>query len=100
MLLAAAAASAATGCRSATATASASGSGCPRLTGGTVRLEDPILDYRSSDLIAIDGGAGERQEGRELEPPALSIACVPTAAAAGKFSHDRSSANRPNRRRP
>jgi hypothetical protein len=62
----AAGAAAATGCRSATATASASRSGCPRLTGGAVRLKDPILDYRSNDLTAIDRGTGERQEARKL----------------------------------
>ncbi len=43
-----------TGRRSGPATASASDPGSPRLTGGAVRLKDPILDYRSNDLTAID----------------------------------------------
>jgi hypothetical protein len=47
-------AAAATDGRYATATATATASGCPRLTGGAVRLKDPILDYRSNDLTAID----------------------------------------------
>jgi len=54
MRLAAGPAAAATGCRNATATATATRSGCPRLTGGAVRLKDPILDYQSNDLTAID----------------------------------------------
>jgi hypothetical protein len=55
------AATAATGLRSGPATATATGSGCPRLTGGAVRLKDPILDYRSNDLTAIDRGTGVKR---------------------------------------
>src|SRR5207245_4099176 len=50
MFLAAAPAAGANGCHPAAAAPTASGSGCPRLTGGAVRLEDPILDYRSNGL--------------------------------------------------
>jgi hypothetical protein len=66
MRLAASPAAAATGCRYASAAATATASACPRLTGGAVRLEDPILEYRSSDLTSIDRGTGERQEARKL----------------------------------
>ena len=64
MRLAAGPAAAATDGRYATAAATASDAACPRLTGGEGRLEDPILDYRSNDLTAIDRGTGERQEAR------------------------------------
>jgi hypothetical protein len=78
MRLAAGPAAAATGCRFATATAS--DAACPRLTGGEGRLEDPILDYRTNDLIAIDRATCERQEARTQRAVCASIACATAAA--------------------
>jgi hypothetical protein len=79
MLLEPAPAAAATGCRSATAAAPATAA-CPRLTGRAVRLKDPIFDYRSNDLTAIDRGTGEPQEAREPRAARLLFACAPAAA--------------------
>jgi len=76
-------AAAATGCRSATASATASGSGCPRLTGGAIRLKDPILDYRSNDLTAIDRGTGERQEARKRRAAGAFHRLRPSGGNAG-----------------
>jgi hypothetical protein len=75
MRLAASPAAAATGCRYATAPAAATGSGCPRLT-GAASLKDPILDYRSNDLTAIDRGTGSVKRRGSEELPAFSIACA------------------------
>src|SRR5215469_15065206 len=57
-------------------TAAATGSGCPRLTRGAVRLNDPILGDRSDDLTAADRGTGERQEARKRKRP-RSLSSVP-----------------------
>jgi hypothetical protein len=78
MRLAAGPAAAATGCRSATA-ATATASGCPRLTGGAVGFKDPILDYRSNDLTAIDRAQASVDRRGSEESPALAIACAPVA---------------------
>ena len=67
----------------ATATATASGSGCPRLTGGAVRLKHPILDYRSNDLTATDRGTGERQEARKLRAARALHRLCPSGGNAG-----------------
>jgi hypothetical protein len=75
MLLAADPATSATGFHS--AAAAGSSSGCPRVTGGAVRLKDPILDYRSNDLTAIDRAQAIVKRRAGYEPPALSIACAP-----------------------
>jgi hypothetical protein len=75
------AATAATGLRSGPATATASGSGCPRLTGGAVRLKDPVLELSTNDLTAIERGTGGHQRGAYAKNArAISIACAPAAA--------------------
>ena len=83
MRLAAGPAAAATGCRYAAATAADAGSGCPRLTGGAVRLKDLILDDRSNDLTAIDRGTGGRQEARKLRAARTLHRLRPSGGNAG-----------------
>ena len=65
------------------AAAAASGSGRPRLTCDAVRLKDRSLDYRSDDLTAIDRGAGERQEARELRATRVLCCLRPSGGNSG-----------------
>jgi hypothetical protein len=64
-----------------TAAATAAGSGRPRLTAGSVRFKDPILNDRSDDLTALDRGTGERQEAGRLRAAPRSLSSVPLVAA-------------------